>query len=766
LKHKKISIIAILSIVIVLLFTVCSFAAEDDGNSVLNGIVGLITLIPRFFAIILFDGVNTILTAIANSVGNEDIEFLTTELILKNKVGITNIDFFSNGGSEVLGSMKSNIAGWYYTLRNIAIACSACTLVYMAIRMALSTTAVEKATYKTYITSWLISFILIFALNFIIVGVVELNNSIGGMFNLDTIFRQSVDINADETDEESGETAITLEEIMLEIKDDADQVWDADGSSMASAIAYCGSVFITGVFLYLYLYRMVVVAFLMIISPIVTITYAIDRGNGKSSQSLNNWLKEFIFSIIIQPIHLLLYSMLIPMALNIMSNDNVAGCIVMIFMLVFIWKAEAIVKTIFGGASSIKSGQEASDAMRPLYVQSAKYGSKAIGWGARWTAAGIAGLGSKIRTDARNRKIREANNASASNTPIGSGSSRNSGSSSAIGSRSGGSGNANVAAVGAGGSSNAHNSELIAAAAKAGAKSGADAGAKAGADAGAAAFAASQGNGGVIGASRSNVGALRNGTRARRKIKTVSSASNNSALPASKNGTNTQTPLYKRTTVREYNDRLKKRFKSPGLTEMIAKAATGKAPTVADAANVVQTTAGNIASLLSGRAEHKESNRKWKQEKKELEARIAEQKKTIDASKKDIATSKRELEKLQRDKNSTSNVSKGAIASGSKGTSSNSSKDSSKNISRDVEKILSKMRNVNNANVRDEITRVMKERNNSNNDMSAIRAEIKKATDGRSVPTSKPTSQQTTPKNVAPLNKGISGRNNLGKPKQ
>ena len=47
-----------------------------------------------------------------------------------------------------------------------------------------------------------------------------------------------------------------------------------------------------------YINRMIKIAFLIIISPLISITYSIDKiGDGKS-QALDTWLKEFVYTVL------------------------------------------------------------------------------------------------------------------------------------------------------------------------------------------------------------------------------------------------------------------------------------------------------------------------------------------------------------------------------------------------------------------------------------------------------------------------------------
>ena len=50
-------------------------------------------------------------------------------------------------------------------------------------------------------------------------------------------------------------------------------------------------------------------AFLTIISPIVALTYPIDKMDGEA-KGFNMWLREFIFNALLQPLHYILYYIL------------------------------------------------------------------------------------------------------------------------------------------------------------------------------------------------------------------------------------------------------------------------------------------------------------------------------------------------------------------------------------------------------------------------------------------------------------------------
>ena len=82
------------------------------------------------------------------------------------------------------------------------------------------------------------------------------------------------------------------------------------------AIVFCSIVISEFLFFIVYVKRFITLAFLMVIAPLITVTYSIDKlGDGKS-QALNTWLKEFIFTVIIQPVHCILYLILVVPAIQ------------------------------------------------------------------------------------------------------------------------------------------------------------------------------------------------------------------------------------------------------------------------------------------------------------------------------------------------------------------------------------------------------------------------------------------------------------------
>ena len=294
--------------------------------------------------------IQNICAGIAQIGGSNGIVFLTLEDILFNRVSATDVNIFSlntiNGQpadpSNAIIKIRTNIANWYYTIRNLTIVIQLCVLIYIAIRMAMSSIAQDQAKYKEMFINWLVGVILIFILHYVMLFIIHFNNSLVVMFE-----------NSVGTVGNDG----TLYNDMLKLGLDFELENFATG--FAGAICYFMLTLVVFGFLMMYIKRMIVTAFLTVIAPLVTVTYAIDKVADGKSQVLNSWLKEYTFNIIIQPFHCIVYIVFVRGAMEILANakGSLASFIVPILSISFIFMAEGIVRKIFGvGGSHSGSG--------------------------------------------------------------------------------------------------------------------------------------------------------------------------------------------------------------------------------------------------------------------------------------------------------------------------------------------------------------------------------------------------------------------------
>ena len=320
-------------------------AAEDENDGLgtpgplkllttaLDGVVGILFLLPKTIFLISLYTVGQVINLAAG--GEFSIESIIFNQAVDHPVEIISIDFFdsngdSKGNTKVL--IQQNIATWYVAIRNIAITILVIVAMYIAIRMLLATTSEKKAQYKEILIYWVQSLALIFVLHYIMIGIIAINDAL-----VKSLYK-------------AGEEVITGKNnnIMETLFSNAFNAVKIT-TSLANTFAYMVLCFVTIMFFISYLKRMMTIAFLITIAPLVTITYSIDKiGDGKS-QALNAWLKEFSYTILIQPFHCITYLALGSIGTQLLErNDNFGDIFIGLYFLSFILQSENIVRGIFG----------------------------------------------------------------------------------------------------------------------------------------------------------------------------------------------------------------------------------------------------------------------------------------------------------------------------------------------------------------------------------------------------------------------------------
>ncbi len=311
----------------------------DVGGELIDGIVGILTWIPRAIIAAVSQALNTVQTQLCGfgsagfTLTAEDIIF-TGASSRTQQVDLLNINFFdfnANGANKsVIKSFREGVATWYFALRNMAIVVSLAVLIYIGIRMAISSIASEKARYKKMLTDWSVGFAVLFFLHYIILLVIIINNQL-----VDLIFSFSTT------------ESTVMGNYSTELFKNIFHVSFVQG--WGSLIVYFMLFGTTLALFVMYIKRLFTLGFLIVISPLITVTYSIDKlGDGKS-QALNTWLKEFCYNVLIQPFHCIIYMIFVSAAMGALdASPSLANLVFAILAILFIFKAEGIVKKIFG----------------------------------------------------------------------------------------------------------------------------------------------------------------------------------------------------------------------------------------------------------------------------------------------------------------------------------------------------------------------------------------------------------------------------------
>ncbi len=96
---------------------------------------------------------------------------------------------------------------------------------------------------------------------------------------------------------------------------------------------------------------MITVAVLVVIAPLISVTYSIDKIDNNRSEILDAWLKEFLYNVLIQPFHCIIYISLVGTSMELMkksSSMNFGTIIFAVIMTSSIFFAEKLIKEIFG----------------------------------------------------------------------------------------------------------------------------------------------------------------------------------------------------------------------------------------------------------------------------------------------------------------------------------------------------------------------------------------------------------------------------------
>ena len=252
---------------------------------------------------------------------------------------------------SITQALHSTIAGWYNALRNLAVVALLSVLLYMAIRIIISSTASDKAKYKKMIIDWLTALCLLFFLHYIMSFALTLTQFLTeGLSSANSVI---VEVRRPDDDlaEGGSNTDIKFKTDLMGVCRMYMQYAEY-GVRFPYVIMYIALVVYTIKFTWEYLKRAITMAFLTLMAPVVAITYPIDKlGDGKA-QAFNMWLKEYIFNLLLQPFHLIIYVVFMESAMNIAVNNPIYA----IFFLAFITPAEKLLRKFFGFDKSSTAG--------------------------------------------------------------------------------------------------------------------------------------------------------------------------------------------------------------------------------------------------------------------------------------------------------------------------------------------------------------------------------------------------------------------------
>ena len=237
--------------------------------------------------------------------------FFSIERTVFNRIPLFNINFFEMGNTYKVGiegsnqveiessaeinAIKDRVAKMFRIIQILATGLSLIVLLYIGIRMALSTLSDDKAKFKKMLIGWVESVVILFLLEYIMVAVIMFGEMLTNLF-----YDLEVQLLS---------TASTDESFELIIRE---QIWTdlfkTSGLDYAmNTVMYLCLLFLQLKYFWTYLKRVLMVGFLIMIAPLITVTYGIDKAGDGKAQAFSIWMKEFVVNVLIQPLHALIY---------------------------------------------------------------------------------------------------------------------------------------------------------------------------------------------------------------------------------------------------------------------------------------------------------------------------------------------------------------------------------------------------------------------------------------------------------------------------
>ncbi len=319
------------------------------------------------------DALPTIIMDPGDFIGDYGIPILkyTPAQIFSGRLPSLDVNFFRDDipdtteePKSVVAHLRGVVSSWYVALRNLALVGLLSVLIYLGIRMIITSSNAEKAKYKQSIVDWLVAMCLIFFLHYIMAFTLTMTEAITDMISNDDIKGNEVYVgilkSSPEEKPENNSNILTKEEAekqnYISSIDEEESFattlmgaariqceYQDGGKKWGYLILYVALTVYTIMFTFTYLKRLINMIFLTIIAPLVALTYPLDKAGDSKAQAFSFWLKEYIYNALIQPVHLLLYTVLVTSALSLAATNMLYA----IVALAFILPAEKILKQMF-----------------------------------------------------------------------------------------------------------------------------------------------------------------------------------------------------------------------------------------------------------------------------------------------------------------------------------------------------------------------------------------------------------------------------------
>ncbi len=294
---------------------------------------------------------------------------------------------------SIVYSLRANIAKWYIVIRQICIIVLLLLLIYLGIRLAISTTAGDKAKYKGMLWAWFASFVVVFCIHYYMMIVIDINEVLVDIFA--EVSENAIENSDNGTGSQSIYDTMRTRAYSLKLSE-----------GFPATIFYLVLIYFLVRFLFIYIKRYFTIMILALMGPIMSIKNCFDKISTGRSKSMSKWMYDFALNVFLQTIHAILYCMFMVIAFDL-ATDSVVGFVMALIVLNFIFKAEKIFMNIFnfeGRSSSLRDVNENKNYFAEAYkvgMGVTMFGGTALKFGAGVVAGSGKFLGEKALSTAQ-----------------------------------------------------------------------------------------------------------------------------------------------------------------------------------------------------------------------------------------------------------------------------------------------------------------------------------------------------------------------------
>jgi len=304
---------------------------------------------------------DSFLDMICNSIG----EVVTLDGVVYNKVSKLDIDFFTNANMDVnneemkldspLKSIMGNVVNKLYVFfRNFVIVFYLVMLVYIGLKIILTSTAERKANYKSILMAWVMGVAMLVFFPYVMKYAIKLNSALCQMIG-EQQMKEPRKIEGlanklygkDEFVSHMLLSGETLENgnAMLNVR-----YYGAKNWNLPLLIVYFIFIGQLIAILIMYYKRVFMIGFLISIFPIVVAIYPLNKIGDIRMNPFGQWLKEFLVNVFVQSFHAATYRVIVKIGVDAYANSN--NWLFLIISVLFLFEGEKLIRAIFNAKSS------------------------------------------------------------------------------------------------------------------------------------------------------------------------------------------------------------------------------------------------------------------------------------------------------------------------------------------------------------------------------------------------------------------------------